>query len=61
MEKAAGYQKMFEAYKEEDRDHYLNVQVLRLVREGEKQGLAIRGSGLGTRGLLFGSSLVPDT
>jgi tetratricopeptide (TPR) repeat protein len=35
-EKAAEYQKMFEAYKEEDRDRYMNVQILRLLREGDK-------------------------
>ncbi len=35
-EKAAEYQKMFEQYKEEDRDRYMNVQILRLLREGEK-------------------------
>jgi tetratricopeptide (TPR) repeat protein len=35
-EKAAEYQAMFEKYKEEDRDRYMNVQILRLLREGEK-------------------------
>jgi tetratricopeptide (TPR) repeat protein len=35
-EKAAEYQAMFEKYKEEDRDRYMNVQILRLLREGDK-------------------------
>lgn len=35
-EKAVEYQAMFEKYKEEDRDRYMNVQILRLLREGEK-------------------------
>lgn len=35
-EKAAECQAMFEKYKEEDRDRYMNVQILRLLREGDK-------------------------
>jgi tetratricopeptide (TPR) repeat protein len=35
-EKALEYQAMFEKYKEEDRDRYMNVQILRLLREGDK-------------------------
>ncbi len=35
-EKAKEYQAMFEKYKTEDRDRYMNVQILRLLREGEK-------------------------
>lgn len=35
-EKAKEYQAIFEKYKEEDRDRYMNVQILRLLREGEK-------------------------
>jgi tetratricopeptide (TPR) repeat protein len=35
-EKAVEYQAMFEKYKEEDRDRYMNVQILRLLREGDK-------------------------
>ncbi len=35
-EKAAEYQAKFEQYKEEDRGRYMNVQILRLLREGEK-------------------------
>jgi tetratricopeptide (TPR) repeat protein len=34
--KAEEYQARFEQYKEEDRDRYMNVQILRLLREGEK-------------------------
>jgi len=34
--KAEEYQAKFERYKEEDRDRYMNVQILRLLREGEK-------------------------
>ena len=34
--KAAEYQAVFEKYKEEDRDRYMNTQILRLLREGEK-------------------------